>query len=53
MTGLFLIMVPKASGKDATLLALKTIEMLQPINDFIHTITANNGINLKKPEITK
>ena len=37
------VWIRKLSGKDATPLALKTIEALQPIKDLIHTITADNG----------
>ena len=37
------VWIRKLSGKDAAPLALKTIEALQPIKDFIHTITADNG----------
>ena len=44
----------KLSGKDAVPLALKTIEALQPINDLIHTITADNGKEFAKhQEIAK
>ena len=38
----------KLSGKDAVPLALKTIEVLQPIKDLIHTITADNGKEFAK-----
>ncbi len=37
------VWIRKLSGKDAAPLALKTIEVLQPIKDLIHTITADNG----------
>ena len=42
------VWIRKLSGKDAVLLALKTIEALQPIKDLIHTITADNGKEFAK-----
>ena len=42
------VWIRKLSGKDATPLALKTIEALQPIKDLIHTITADNGKEFAK-----
>ena len=48
------VWIRKLSGKDATPLALKTIEALQPIKDLIHTITADNGKEFAKhQEIAK
>lgn len=41
------VWIRKLSGKDATPLALKTIEALQPIKDLIHTITADMEKNLQ------
>ena len=42
------VWIRKLSGKDAAPLALKTIEVLQPIKDLIHTITADNGKEFAK-----
>ena len=42
------VWIRKLSGKDATPLALKTIEALQPIKDLIHTITVDNGKEFAK-----
>ena len=42
------VWIRKLSGKDATPLALKTIEALQPIKALIHTITADNGKEFAK-----
>ena len=42
------VWIRKLSGKDAVSLALKTIEVLQPIKDLIHTITADNGKEFAK-----
>ena len=48
------VWIRKLSGKDAAPLALKTIEVLQPIKDLIHTITADNGKEFAKyQEIAK
>ena len=38
------VWIRKLSGKDATPLALKTIEVLQPIKDLIHTITMEKNL---------
>ena len=49
-----LVWIRKLSGKDATPLALKIIEALQPIKDLIHTIPADNGKEFAKhQEIAK
>ncbi len=42
------VWIRKLSGKDAAPLALKTIEVLQPVKDLIHTITADNGKEFAK-----
>ena len=42
------VWIRKLSGKDAAPLALETIEVLQPIKDLIHTITADNGKEFAK-----
>lgn len=42
------VWIRKLSGKDATLLAEKTVETLRPIKDIIHTITADNGKEFAK-----
>lgn len=48
------VWIRKLSVKDATPLALKTIEALQPIKDLIHTISADNGKEFAKhQEIAK
>ena len=42
------VWIRKLSGKEAAPLALKAIEALQPITDYIHTITADNGKRICK-----
>ena len=37
------VWIAKLDGKNAEELAQKTIEILNPLNDFVHTITADNG----------